>query len=282
MIFVCDESGAKGYADKDENSKCEFGLFAGYFLKNKKQQEDVKKLLGESFNKIEWPNSKKHVNELKFEKDKQLIIDDVFSVFREEKIDCLYEGGYVHDFHISYSKREKILKRIEELKKSKIRITKHKDKSLLHDELFRGLFVRAITYYEEFKNKDGLEINIDYVDEPIFKSFEKSKLEILGLFKEKCNVVPGWNPIKKKRVQGEIRIRCDAEVYAYKFNESDITMRIGEKTDPLIVGADVLVYTLYKYFEKQNSLGNYVSLNSKSSLNSFKYKDVIHELCFSD
>lgn len=281
MMFICDESGAKGYADKDESLKCEFGLFAGYFLKNKGQQENVRKLLNKSFNIIKWPNSKKHINELSKE-NKQSIIKSVFTVFRDEKIDCLYEGEYVHDCYRNYKEQEKTLKEIKEQRRSKIRIIEHDDIPLLHDELFNGLLVKAIGYYEKFDSRCKLDIIIDHVDESIFKLFKKTKGEILNLFKEKCNPVPGWDPEKKEKVQGEIKIKYNTEKYAYKFDESDITMRRGEQNDPLIVAADVLVYALYKYFEKQNLSGDCVSLNDKLSLECFEYKDVINELSFSN
>lgn len=68
MIVICDESGAKGYSNQKEKYPGEFGLFAGYVLKNDSQLEKIESELSNIFNEVELPeNQKKHLSSLNSE-----------------------------------------------------------------------------------------------------------------------------------------------------------------------------------------------------------------------
>ena len=81
LYFICDESGAKGYADKTEKYPGEVGVFAGYFLTEQNIEyicDDLDDIITEFKNK--YPSLIKfHVTDLE-PKDQEAIRARVFSI----------------------------------------------------------------------------------------------------------------------------------------------------------------------------------------------------------
>jgi hypothetical protein len=93
IILACDESGAKGYADRDEAFPGETGVFAGLMA----PAEFVAKVAPD-FDvvaaKYATPEGKLHITDLPFEKQAALR-NEMFELIRAHKLPCLYEAVHV-------------------------------------------------------------------------------------------------------------------------------------------------------------------------------------------
>lgn len=100
VILACDESGAKGYADRDEACPEETGVFAGLMA-----PADCVAKVAPDFDavaaKYATAAGKLHITDLSPEKQAALR-NEMFALVRTHKLPCFYEAVHVAGFHRSH------------------------------------------------------------------------------------------------------------------------------------------------------------------------------------
>lgn len=200
MLFILDESGAKGYSDRSEREPGELGVIAGYLIPQN-DLEQVKYAL----DLLRLPyikNGKVHVTDLKIEQQ-ETIRNDLFKYFRSSGISWLYEATYVQGFFENARDLDLILQKSIAQKRSNIKISRNKKLDMLHVELFQGAFGKAIAFcIDKGISNFELEIITDRTDEEILEKFKCAAEKLLNVGKDKIQLVTGYNPDTDEIVKG--------------------------------------------------------------------------------
>lgn len=280
MIVICDESGAKGYSNQKEKYPGEFGLFAGYVLKSDSQLEKIESELSNIFNEIEWPeNQKKHLSNLNSELAEKIRCN-VFKIFKENEIICMYSAIYVDGFYSSNNEIKETKNKIKELVTSNIEVTKHYEEESLHVALFQNLFLKIISLYEERKEDKNLLIILDNVDNWVKRQLNSAKREVLEISNEQTIKVVGSDKKDRSKIYtGKIEIKPKIpEEYKIKINPDKIKLEKNIRPS-LIFAADVLSNSLYNCFSDLNKSIPGISLNSfdKLEIHGYDYFYLIND-----
>ena len=264
VFLICDESGAKGYANLSEKYPGEAGVFAGYFVQDNNFgniDQQLRLLSGKYF-----VNDKCHLRGLPNNKMEELRTD-IFEFIRNNKITCIYEAIHVEGFKEEYLRIIQLKNKAKEAKKSNIKISNNLSPVLLHEELFQGLFSKSIAYFiDNFdKDKDILEILVDSVDFPILKKFKKKANEVTD-FSPRTKKVTGWDTKDKKRVQGGIKTNTKFPD-SYRIRDfEEIQYDINISPDYLTLAADIIANSINYIFKNRASDDIGKPLNNRSSL----------------
>src|SRR4051794_4126546 len=107
IILACDESGAKGYADRDEQYPGEVGVFAGILVPEDSLDEKSPPFQA-LIPKYTRPDGKLHIAGLTPEQKKALR-QDVYEAIRNSGLPCFWYAIHVAGFH-NWHKVEEQLK----------------------------------------------------------------------------------------------------------------------------------------------------------------------------
>lgn len=251
VYFICDESGAKGYSDKNENYFGEIGLIAGFVLPEKhinKTRLELDKI------KCKYLTEKKlHITDITPGNQVKLR-NEIFTYFKGKNIVCLYEAIHTEGF---YKHSEFLIELIEKARKqcrSKVKISKNPTKELLHERLFQGAFGKAAAYcVDRISKQSHITVITDRVDEKIKSRFSSAALAFLNCGKnEEVKTVTGFDPEKEEVVSGKIISRTeDPANLLGDFSGIEFSIKIEDSS--LTLAADVLancVFTILKVEQK--------------------------------
>jgi hypothetical protein len=97
VVLICDESGAKGYADKDEEFPGDVGVFAGLFASKEKFSA-----IQHEFNAVAlryvMEDGKLHIADLGKE-EQGTLRKEMFALILKHGIPCFWEAIHVAGFH---------------------------------------------------------------------------------------------------------------------------------------------------------------------------------------
>ena len=101
IILACDESGAKGYADKDESRPSEVGVFAGLMVPDELIVRATDRLV-EAVASHRLADGKLHITDLQPAEQADLRAR-IFDAIRVLQLPCFWYAIHVagfHDFHL--------------------------------------------------------------------------------------------------------------------------------------------------------------------------------------
>lgn len=275
MICVVDESGAKGYADNQEQKLGEFGNVAGIFFLEK-DYILIKKQADTIYQKYKNSKTKLHITELTPDLKKKLR-EEIFNLIINNEISWVFQAIYTNGFY-----NESYAKNKEKYRETKFHYS-------LHTELLKTILIQGISLLN-FLNLENLKFIIDRVDTDTINKLNKTKNEfILDSFNE---ITPGElsetgskkiydkKNKKLKKVEYTIKITGDLDDIKYlrKLN-IDIINDNNNQYNSLTLIADVLSNFVYMNLNKKikNKIG--IELNSRDH---FKESILYKKLLFSE
>lgn len=280
IYLICDESGAKGCSDKQENYSGEVGVMAGFiFLKERLSEirSDLEKITSPFFTE-----GKLHITDLS-PNDQERLRNNLFSYLKERNILCLYEAIHSEGFRTQYKMINDLNNNARAQRRSKIKISNNKSKGLLYEQLFQGFFGKAVAYCtDHIGEKFCLVVITDKIDASIKKSFENTAKELLSSGNNlKVKTVTGYDPVKEEVVKGEITSKIeDPNNLLGDFSGVKFTIEMEDSC--LTLTADVIANSIYHHFRsrEEKAIGN--ALNTIDAVKGHSLESIIYVLWEND
>src|SRR5260370_23522559 len=172
VVMVCDESGAKGYADRDEQFAGEVGVFAGIMVPGQ-LLTSAQTQFDNIARRYQTGGDKVHITDLAHAQQQQLR-RKMFDLITNLRLPCFFEAIHVAGFHRYFQRYETLIKKLRAGRRSPIRISERGPApDSLHVALFFGLYSKLLAFLlERGKQLLHIEVRTDEVDAPIFKNFQ--------------------------------------------------------------------------------------------------------------
>lgn len=273
IILACDESGAKGYADQDEQSPGQVGVFAGVFVPEEVLAAAEQRLEA-AIAPYRGNNGKLHITDLPPGQQGGLRAD-LFAAILKLNLPCFWYAIHVAGFHDFHRATQQILSDARDdvaasNPNPRVRVGSPREKpESLHATLFAGLYSHIVAFIEE-RRPGPVEIVVrtDNVDGPIAKLFRQKAEDLLNTG-PRTSTATGFDTVTKTVVSAEIRF--DAEIppslQVTTTVDSLIITPVGDE-DPIVVAADVLANSLCHLFHNRSLEDLYGDLNRPSAVES--------------
>ena len=273
VFLYSDESGAKGYADKDESYAGEVGVFAG-ILVPEECLAAVKPVFDQIAARYTPASGKLHIADLS-SNQQGAIREELFSAIKNTKLPCFWYSIHVAGLHAHHQTLGAMLKQHGESLRSarggeKPRIKRgspREEPASMHVELFCGLYAHLLAFLLE-RGRQGVDVEVrtDQVDTPIVQRFTEVAKELLN---HDPNIVTasGFDTIEKKVVTGSVTTTVkwppELDLSPLVSSLSIVTM---PDSDGLVLAADVLANSLNYLFKSRNTETLYGPLNCKDAV----------------
>lgn len=280
IILACDESGAKGYADQDEQFPGQVGVFAGLFV-----PEEVltiaEKRLEAAIAPYRGTDGKLLITDLQPPQQAGLR-SGLFDAILELNLPCFWYAIHVagfHDFHRmtqqSLSDAQDAVAASNPNPRVKTGSPREKPDSL-HAKLFAGLYSHIVAYVEE-RRPGPVEILVrtDNVDAPIAKLFRQQAEDLLHTG-TRASTATGFDTVTKSVVSAEVRFeaRIPPSLQVTTTVDALTIMPVGDE-DPIVVAADVLANSLCHLFHHRSPEELYEDLNRPSAVKNHPLRHVL-------
>lgn len=273
VIFACDESGAKGYANQDETYPGEVGVFAGILIPEECISATSPKFK-EIYDRYKPTSGKLHIADLR-DHLKEALRQDIYQVIRDFKLPCFWYAIHVAGLHASHKSMEVIAQTAKERLQeanggSGPRVKRGSPRSnpaSMHVELFTGLYGHLIALLEERQRKEvDIEIRTDQIDNPIINDFEAVAKE---LFSEDPTVkkAKGFDTVTQTLVEGAIRVELKLPpAMRIEVVVRSLSIKPVRDEDGFVLAADVLANSLNHLFKNRKDKERYSSLNTPEAV----------------
>jgi hypothetical protein len=278
MVLACDESGAKGYADRDENTPGETGVFAGILI-----PEEVLETASTGFDAVARryrPNhGKLHIADLE-PQDQHALREEIFSLVRQHQLPCFYEAIHVAGFQRAYEHMAERIEQEQAARRSSIKISSNRHKpSSMHAALFQGLYAKMLAFCMERRRLHvSLEVRTDRVDSPLVKDFEREAAELLN-YGAQIKRVTGFDTATQKIVESEIRIGDVGPEDQLPLVVQDLAIKVVDDSDGLVLGADILANSLDYHFRSRSDEHRFRDLNNPEAFSGHPLSDCLDAYC---
>jgi len=263
VYLICDESGAKGYSDKQENYPGEIGVMAGFIVSLKKIDK-IRCDLNVIKNKI-TVSGKLHITDLSPSEQNNLR-DHVFDYIIKNNIPCVYEAIHSQGFYGHSKSLVNLKDEIITHKKSKISTSTHHNKSLLHQQLFQGIFGKATAFSLEYVgNEIGIFVITDKSEETVNNKFIVAANSFLDLGLASRKEVQGFDHQQKKIVEGEIHIHY-TDPSGIIDDLSNFSFSLQSEDSCLTLAADIIANSLHYHFRERAKKSIGKSLNTATAI----------------
>jgi hypothetical protein len=273
IYFICDESGAKGYSDKQEQYLGETGVMAGFIipLENIDEVRTDLDAISQKFTST----GKLHITDIPPD-DQEKLRNEIFNYLIIRKIPCLYEAIYSQGFYEHSESIKEIKRNIKKQRKSNIKLSGNPTKELLHEQLFQATFGKAIAFCLDYVGKT-IKINVitDRIEESILKQFNKAVDTLLNFSAPTKIKKTGFDPQKGKVVKGEI---CSSMEVPDKFIDeySGISFSIECEDTSLTLAADIIANSLHYHFKEKSNSSVGDSLNTCSAITGHPLEKIMY------
>ena len=276
IYLICDESEAKGYSDKQEKYPGEVGVIAGFVFPEKHLNEirsDLEKITSSFF-----MEGKRHITDMSPD-DQERIRNDLFPYLKKRNILCLYEAIHSEGLHRFHKTMNNLNNKAKEQRRSEIKLSNNQTKELLQEQLFQGLFGKAVELCTDYEGKTfRLKVITDTIDAYIKKCFEKSAKEFLSVGNNvKVKNVTGYDPVKKDVRKGKITSKVeDPNNLMGDFSGVQFTIEIQDSC--LTFAADVIANSISHHFKNRedDTIGS--ALNTIDAIRGHPLESIIYGL----
>jgi len=265
VILACDESGSKGYADRDEQTIAEVGVFAGILVPG-----ELLKSAQSQFDAIaqEYQTSpgKVHITDVTPEQQGKLR-KEMFDLIESLQLPCFFEAIHVAGFHAYYKRVRSMNERAKERRRSRIKLSGSGPKpDSLHEALFFGLYSKLLAFcMERDKAVLHVEVRTDQVDAPIFKNFQAAAKSLLD-YGAKIQTVTGYDPVTQEVVRGTLTTAATHSAHQLPVTLTQLDFKRINTLDGIVLAADVLANSLAYHFRKRGSRERHRCLNRPESV----------------
>lgn len=264
FILACDESGAKGYADQDEQFPGQIGVFAGLLVPGDILAK-AEAALEAAIAPHRGGDGKLHITDLEASAQADLR-ERLFEAIRALHLPCFWYAIHVAGYHAHHMMFTGM---IAEAVKDAAALggtiqgpTPRAQPASLHVELFRGLYSHIVAFIEERAPGDvTIEARTDRVDTPIAKSFRVEAERLLDRA-PRTSTVTGYDRVEKKIVKRQVTFETHwPEALSISTNVTSLDLRTVSDEDPIVVAADVLANSLHYHFRQRGANEMYEDLN---------------------
>ncbi|HEY0312294.1 MAG TPA: hypothetical protein VGC56_07330 [Allosphingosinicella sp.] len=280
IILACDESGAKGYADQDEQFPGQVGVFAGVFVPEERLAA-AEERLEDAISPYRGNDGKLHITDLPSAQQGGLRAD-LFAAILDLNLPCFWYAIHVagfHDFHrasqdvISQARND--VAALDSNPRVKRGSPREKPESL-HAMLFTGLYAHVVAYLEERRpGPVEIEVRTDNVDAPIAMLFREKAAGLLNTGPQ-TTTTTGFDVLTKTVVRGEIRSEAGIPPSLQVATSVDsLTVTPVGDEDPIVVAADVLANSLCHLFHNRSPEELYGDLNRPLAVESHPLRQVL-------
>lgn len=269
FILACDESGAKGYADQDEQYAGEVGLLAGLLVPDPVLQK-TEIALEAAIAPQRGIDGKLHIADLP-PPSQAALRQGIFDVIRAERLLCFWYAIHVAGFHAHHKWTQAFLNdAIADASALSNRVKRgspRENPGSLHGELFRGLYGHIVAFIEERSPGEvEIEVRTDRVDKPIAKLFRLEAERLLDDASRR-SLVTGFDTVDQKIVKAEVRFETHwPEELRISTTVKALDLKTVTDADPIVVAADVLANSLCHHFRNRSDAERYGDLNRPSAV----------------
>lgn len=260
VILACDESGAKGYADRDEQVLGEVGVFAGIMvagelLATAQVQFDAVAV------RYQTSPGKVHITDLTPPQQAQLR-QEMFDLITTLQVPCFFEAIHVAGFHVFFRRYARLINRARQQRRSPIKLSlRGPAPDSLHVALFCGLYSKLLAFcMERRKNDLHVEMRTDQVDNPIFKEFQASAKKLLD-FGATVKKVTGFDPDTQQLLHGTVETAEVPPKHRLPITIHQLDFKRVKQLDGLVLAADVLANSLAYLYRTRSAKQRYGRLN---------------------
>ena len=264
FILACDESGAKGYADQDEQFPGQIGLFAGLLVPEEILAQ-AEAALEAAIAPHRGGDGKLHITDLETPAQADLR-QRLFDAIRALRLPCFWYAIHVAGYHAHHTIfAGMIADAVKDAAALGGTIQGSKPRSApgsLHVELFRGLYSHVVAFIEERAPGDvTIEARTDRVDTPIAKSFREEAERLLDRA-PRTSTVSGYDRVEKKVVKRQVTFETHwPETLRITTKVISLDLRTVSDADPIVVAADVLANSLHHHLRQRGVNEMYEDLN---------------------
>jgi len=279
IFLIIDESGAKGYSDKQETYQGEVGVMAGYLIPEKYLvyvQETLENIKSKYFS-----SGKVHIADLSSEEQASLR-SAIYEFFIESNIICISEAVHSQGFYDYYNRLKKNREKTKESNRSNIKTSSNTRKESLHECLFQGIFSKGVAFcIDQFGYEFRLNIITDRVDDSIKQRFTNAAEELLNVGEERVKITTGFDPSSNTVVKGSIvsNIENAKEVLG---DYSKIKYSINYQDSGLTLAADVIANSLNYHFKNRPVTDLGENLNDNNAMQNYPLLKLMYGIWDSD
>jgi hypothetical protein len=266
ILFVCDESGAKGYADQSEACPGETGVFAGILIPDEAAASAVLQPIHDRY----ATDGKVHITDLTPAQQESLRAE-TYAAIQQLGVPCFWYALHVEGLHNQYV----IWSGAAEQTRKKFADPRYKRSGRpdgppsMHVELFNGLYSHLIAFLmERDRKRVAIEVRTDNVDSPIVEQFEAVATTLLS--NEPTTVTPkAYDTVTKKVVTGRtmsISVQPSPEYELDDFVVESLSLTTVREGDGIVLAADVLANSLNYLFKNRPPEQRFRALNSPESI----------------
>jgi hypothetical protein len=273
FVLACDESGAKGYADRGERYPGEVGVFAGFLI-----HEGVLASAQASFqtvsDKFLGTAGKLHITDLA-PADQAELRQGIYDCIDRLRVPCFWYAVHVAGFHKFFQDTENLIQQARRdlaarhpPEGPRIKTGSHRaSPASLHVELFGGLYAQAVTYLDErFRGDVEIAVRTDRVDNPIVDGFSEIAARLLDE-SPRVSQYTGFDTATRTVVRGEIRSEIDwPEELKPNISVRCLTIDTASENDGLVLAADVLANSLNHLFKNREGEDVFSDLNGAGAV----------------
>lgn len=273
VLLVLDESGAKGYDDKQEQQQGEFGVMAGFALPESRAQIFVSGLseIVESFR----ADGKLHITDLE-PSQQELFRQRLFDYFSKCRAIWFYEAIYVQGFHEAHGQVKQLAEEAKKARRSKVKLSLNSTKKSLHGELFLGAFMSGLAWAMDYIGSEcHLKVVTDRVDDRILEIFKAQADRLLMAGEPNRTEVTGFDPVKKEVVRGVVETSVVSGIDALG-DFSGITYEIECADDVLTLAADVLANSVRYHLSQIQTATPGAALNSPEAISGHPLQHLVY------
>jgi len=269
FILACDESGAKGYADQDEQYAGEVGVFAGLLVPDPVLQK-IEIALEAAIAPHRGIDGKLHITDLPAPSQAALR-QGIYDVIRAEQLPCFWYAIHVAGFYAHHKRMQALLNdAAADASAHSARVktgSPRENPGSLHGELFRGLYGHIVAYIEERSPGEvEIEVRTDRVDKPIAKLFRLEAERLLDDAPRRV-VATGFDTVDKKIVKAEARFETNwPEELRFLTTVKALDLKTVNDADPIVLAADALANSLCHHFRNRSDAERYGDLNRPSAV----------------
>lgn len=266
VYFIVDESGAKGYASNVETEAGEFGVAAGYFVRElrlSRVREDLDAIRakvaggheGKAHVVVLTPDQQRSARQL------------VFDYLLDRDMYCCYEALYVQGLHAASARTNAIpppnVKRPPNEHYPKLR----PENPRLISKIFCSLLGKAMAYaVDTYGREVTLKVIVDRTDARILDEYRNGVQKLLDVFKPKTIRLHGWNTYSKTPIVHEAELRTTVSEREVMESFSGVEVEIACEDSGLTFAADVLVGSVRHHLMKRVKDVGPGKLNSKDAI----------------
>jgi hypothetical protein len=262
IVIFCDESGAKGYAEKPEQISGEIGVFAGFFIP-RSLIKPVSSIFRDALSHFRSEGRKMHIAEVAPEQ-RGTLQQAVFDLFLTYRIPCFYEAIHSEGIHAIHQTQVEAVEKVLASKRSNANKSRRRIRGrLLHAELFQALYGKILAFCAKSgKTRLEVEVLVDRVDDAILEQFRIDAKRLLE--DERVVEIPFKDPTTGKRHKAKLILRLLNQ--PAPVSVSKCVVNLTSEHRELLLAADVLSNSLYGHLLNRPEEMKFHPLNSREAV----------------